>query len=204
MPAMTDPRELLLHELKDIYYVEKSLVKTLPDLSREATDRELRRGLDKHLGETKRQVTNIEKVFRALGEQPTAEQCPGFDGIKREHDEFMRDERPSTDVRDIFLTGAAARTEHYEIAAYTGMIALAKAIGEKECAALLDQNLKQEKEALKTVEAAGRRISRESARNGGSAARRTTGRSTARTASRRRSTSGTTQSRRSRSTTRSR
>ena len=205
MPAMTDPRELLLHELKDIYYVEKSLVKTLPDLSREATDRELRKGLDKHLGETKRQVTNIEKVFRALGEQPTAEQCPGFDGIKQEHDQFMREEQPSTDVRDIFLTGAAARTEHYEIAAYTGMIALAKAIGEKECAALLDQNLKQEKEALKTVEAAGRRISRESAKqNGGAAGRRTTGRSTARTSSRRRTSSGTTRSSRSRSSTRAR
>jgi ferritin-like metal-binding protein YciE len=169
MAAMTDPRELLLHGLKDIYYVEKALVKTLPSLSREATDRELRKGLDKHLGETKRQVTNLEKVFRSLGERPAAEQCPGFDGIKQEHDEFMREERPSGAVRDIFLTGSAARTEHYEIAAYTGMIALAKAIGEKEAAELLDKNLKQEKEALKTVESAGRRITRESAKQNGRA-----------------------------------
>jgi ferritin-like metal-binding protein YciE len=204
MRAMTNPRELLLHELKDLYYVEKSLVTTLPSLSREATDRELRKGLDKHLGETRRQVANIEKVFRALGEQPTAEQCPGFDGTKREHDEFLREEQPATDVRDIFLTGSAARTEHYEIAAYTGLIALARAMGEKECVALLDQNLRQEKEALKTVVSVGRRISRESAkRNGATGARRAPGKATARSTSRRASTS-TTRSTRSRRTARSR
>jgi ferritin-like metal-binding protein YciE len=206
MAAMTDPRELLLHELKDIYYVEKALVKTLPNLSREATDRELRKGLDKHLGETKRQVANIEKVFRSLGEQPTAEQCPGFDGIKQEHDEFMREEQPSTAVRDIFLTGAAARTEHYEIAAYTGMIALAKAIGEKEAADLLDKNLKQEKEALKTVESAGRRISRETAKQNGraTAARSSRSRSGSSSRSSGRRASTTTSRGTRRSTTRSR
>ena len=176
MPTMTDPRELMLHELKDLYYVEKALVKTLPKLSQEASDGELRRSLQQHLGETKQQVENLEKVFRALGERPAAEQCPGFDGIKREHDEFMQEERPSPQVRDIFLTGAAARTEHYEIAAYTGLIALARAMGERECVTLLDRNLKQEKEALKKAESAGRRIARESAkRNGRTTSRSSTG-----------------------------
>ena len=167
MTTMTDPRELMLHELKDIYYVEKALVRTLPQLSQEASDGELRRGLRQHLGETRKQVENLEKVFRALGERPAAEQCPGFDGIKQEHDEFMREEQASPQVRDIFLTGAAARTEHYEIAAYTSLIALARAIGEKECVTLLDRNLKQEKEALKKAESAGRRIARETAKSNG-------------------------------------
>ena len=31
---------------------------------------------------------------------------------------------------DAFLTGAGARTEHYEIAAYTGLVTMAKAMGE--------------------------------------------------------------------------
>jgi ferritin-like metal-binding protein YciE len=158
MAAMTDPRELLLHGLKDIYYVEKALVKTLPSLSREATDRELRKGLDKHLGETKRQVTNLEKVFRSLGERPAAEQCPGFDGIKQEHDEFMREERPSGAVRDIFLTGSAARTEHYEIAAYTGLVSQARALKQREAVELLQENLRQEKEALKKMETISKRL----------------------------------------------
>jgi ferritin-like metal-binding protein YciE len=172
VPTLTNPRQLLLHGLKDLYYVEKALVQALPTLADEASDGELKRGLTKHLGETKQQVTKLERVFKELGERPSAEQCPGFDGIKREHDEFMRQEDPSKQMRDVFLTGAAARTEHYEIAAYTEVIALARALRERECVQLLDENLKQEKQALKLAESAGRRISRESAKNGGAASRR--------------------------------
>ena len=38
MGEMTDPRELFLHELGDVLYVEQTLVKTLPKLQKEATD----------------------------------------------------------------------------------------------------------------------------------------------------------------------
>jgi ferritin-like metal-binding protein YciE len=51
----------------------------------------------------------------------------------------------------MFLTGAAARTEHYEIAAYTGLITMAKALGETDAAKLLGENLKDEKAALEMV-----------------------------------------------------
>jgi hypothetical protein len=52
----------------------------------------------------------------------------------------------------MFLTGAAARTEHYEIAAYTGLVSKARTLGQTKAAKLLDENLRQEKEALKKVE----------------------------------------------------
>ena len=162
---MREPRELFLHELKDIYYVEKSLTKTLPRLAAETKDRELASGLKAHLRQTERHAKNLEKVFQRLGEPAQAEPCPGFDGIKQEHDEFMK-ERPSQEVLDVFLTGAAARTEHYEIAAYTGLVTMAKAMGEDQAAKLLEQNLKQEKETLRTVEKIGRRLSKATAKNG--------------------------------------
>ena len=59
---------------------------------------------------------------------------------------------------DAFLTGAASRTEHYEIAAYTGLVSQARALGEREAVELLQENLKQEKEALKKVEAISKRL----------------------------------------------
>ena len=40
-------------------------------------------------------------------------------------------------LTDMFLTGAGARTEHYEIAAYTGLITMAQALGEKGAVPLL-------------------------------------------------------------------
>lgn len=161
MPTtMSDPRELLLHELQDLYYAEKAITKALPGMIREAGDDELVSGLEKHLEETKQQVKNLERVFAELGEKATGVPCPGIEGLKTEHDEFMSEESPSAEITDMFLTGSAARVEHYEIAAYTGLITLARGLGETGCARLLDENLRQEKEALRVVETIGKRLSR--------------------------------------------
>ena len=130
MAGMSDPRDLFLHELGDVLYAENTLVKALPKLAEEASDEELTLGFEEHLEETRQHVKNIEQVFEQLGEEPKAEQCPGIDGIKKEHDEFVSKESPSRDVLDSFLTGAGARTEHYEIAAYEGLVTMAEAMGE--------------------------------------------------------------------------
>jgi ferritin-like metal-binding protein YciE len=158
MSKMTDPRELFLHELGDILYAEKVLVKALPKLAKEATDAELRQGFEAHLAETRQHVANIEQAFKALGEKTKAEKCPGIDGIKTEHDEFMSDNKPTPQVCDLFLTGAGARTEHYEIAAYTGLVAMAEALGESKTLPLLKQNLLQEQAALAKLEKAAKRL----------------------------------------------
>lgn len=161
MASMSEPRELFLHELQDIYYAENTIVKALPTMIEEADDKELVSGLEKHLEETKQQVKNLEKVFDAIGETAKGEPCPGIKGIKAEHDEFMKEESPTQEIANMFLSGAAARVEHYEIAAYTGLITLARGLGETDCVALLEENLSQEKEALKAVEAVGKRLATE-------------------------------------------
>jgi ferritin-like metal-binding protein YciE len=148
---MNTPRDLFVHELGDILYAERTLVKTLPKLATEATDSQLTAAFEEHLSETKGHVENVEAAFEAIGERPKAEKCPGIEGLKTEHDEFVSDEDPSPDVLDLFLTGAAARTEHYEIAAYTGLITMAEALGEDKAATLLTTNLKQEQAALEKI-----------------------------------------------------
>jgi ferritin-like metal-binding protein YciE len=155
---MTSPKELFVHELQDIYYAERQLTRVLPTLATEATDRELTKAFQKHLTETREQVENLEQVFKNIGRRAEGQSCPGIDGIKKEHDEFMQENEPSTPVRDVFLTGAASRAEHYEIAAYTGLIEQARALGERDSVKLLQENLRQEKEALKTVESISKRI----------------------------------------------
>lgn len=148
---MDDPRELFIHELGDVLYAERVLVKTLPKLIDEATDSDLKSAFERHLSETETHVENVEAAFESIGEKAKAEKCPGIEGLKTEHDEFVSKEKPSSEVLDMFLTGAAARTEHYEIAAYTGLITMAEALGETDTAKLLGENLKQEKAALETV-----------------------------------------------------
>jgi ferritin-like metal-binding protein YciE len=161
MPAVTSPEQLFEHELQDMYYAEKTLTKVLPKLAEEASDRELSRAFTSHLKQTEGHVANIEKVFRSIGKTPQATPCPGIEGIKKEHDEFVESSSPSAEMLDAFLTGAAARAEHYEIAAYTGLVSQARALKEREAVELLQENLKQEKDALKKVETISKRILKE-------------------------------------------
>jgi ferritin-like metal-binding protein YciE len=163
MTDVRNPRELFLHELADILYVEQELADdTLPKLIGEVGDAELRRGLEKHLRETQRHVKNVQRVFKLVGEQPEAEECIGFEGLKAEHDKLV--EEASSELIDLVDAGAAARTEHYEIAAYQGLITMARSLGERESVDLLDQNLKEEKAALREVEKVARRLSKEQAK----------------------------------------
>jgi ferritin-like metal-binding protein YciE len=151
MTAITTPRDLFVHELGDILYVEQKLTQeVLPGLIAEVRRDDLRKGLERHLEQTRGHVTNLEQAFDAVGEQPKAEKCIGFEGLKNEHDELASE--VSGDLVDLVDAGAAARTEHYEIAAYSGLIEMARALGESEVVSLLEENLKEEREALREVE----------------------------------------------------
>ena len=159
MPTkMDEPRELFVHELGDLLFAENALIRALPKLAREASDAELQEGFESHLEETRRHAANLKQVFKVIGEPAKAEKCPAIEGITKEHDEFMSEENPSPAVCDMFLTGSGARAEHYEIAAYTGLITMARALGEKDAVPLLQENLKQEEAALAKLEKAAKRL----------------------------------------------
>ncbi|HKY24525.1 MAG TPA: DUF892 family protein [Gaiella sp.] len=163
MSDITTPRDLFLHELGDILYVERTLAKeALPKLIDEVRDEELREALESHLEETRGHVTNVEKVFELLGETPKEEPCIGFEGLKQEHAKLV--EESAEELIDMVDLGAAARTENYEIAAYEGLRRMAKAMGEDKAVALLDANLAEEKNALREVEKISTRVSNESAK----------------------------------------
>ena len=163
MAQITTPRELFLHELGDIMYVEDALAnEVLPKLISEVTDEEFRRALEAHLEETKGHLRNVEKVFEELGETPEPEPCIGFEGLKQEHDKLLQE--ASSELVDSIDLGAAARTENYEIAAYEGLRRMAKAMGEDRAVELLDKNLAEEKEALRKVEKISTRVANESAK----------------------------------------
>jgi ferritin-like metal-binding protein YciE len=174
MPTIATQRNLFVHELGDILYVERKLAdEVLPKLIGEVDDPELRRGLEKHHRETRRHVTNVERAFKSLGETPKSEPCLGFEGLKKEHDTLVSESAPQ--LVDAVDAGAAARTEHYEIAAYQGLLAMARALGERDVVPLLDANLKDERKALREVEKVARRLARDEAKgNGGTGARRAT------------------------------
>ena len=75
--------KLFEDELKDIYWVEKALVKAIPKMIKQATSEELAESLEAHLEETKEQVTRVEQVFEAIGKKATAKKCEAMEGLIR-------------------------------------------------------------------------------------------------------------------------
>src|SRR4051812_16997114 len=56
--------DLLVHGLKDIYYAENQILKSLPKLIDKATNRDLTKGLRDHLEETKKQSSDLIRCSR--------------------------------------------------------------------------------------------------------------------------------------------
>jgi len=142
--------DLLLHGLKDIYYAENRIVKSLPGLIEKATNRELTKGLKDHLEETKNQIVRLDQVFQKLGEEPKGVKCPAIDGLISEADE-VAGEVADKDVLDAAIVGSAQSVEHYEIARYGTLIAWAEAAGHDDIVRLLNTNLNEEKAADKKL-----------------------------------------------------
>ena len=138
--------DLLLHGLKDIYYAENRIVKSLPKLIDKATNRDLTKGLKDHLEETKNQITRLDQVFQKLGENPQGVKCPAIDGLISEADEIAG-EVADKEVLDAAIVGAAQSVEHYEIARYGTLIAWAESLGRDDVIRLLTTNLNEEKAA---------------------------------------------------------
>src|ERR1700751_2409833 len=136
--------DLLLHGLKDIYYAENRIIKSLPKLIEKATNRDLSKGLKDHLEETKNQVARLDQVFKKLGEEPKGVRCPAIDGLIDEADE-VAGEVADKDVLDAAIVGSAQAVEHYEIARYGTLIAWAESVGHDDIVRLLNTNLKEEK-----------------------------------------------------------
>lgn len=139
--------EFFIDELKDIYWAEKHLVKTLPKLQKAATSEELKNAFAEHLEVTKEHVTRLEEVFQLMEQKAVAKKCDAMEGITKEGEGVIEDTEAGTATRDVALIMAAQKAEHYEIATYGGLAQLARTLSRDDVAELLEQTLNEEKEA---------------------------------------------------------
>ena len=136
--------DLFVHQLQDIYYAEKQLLKALPKMADKATDQQLKQGFMTHLEETRTHVQRLEQVFQMHGAEVKAVNCPAIDGIIKEAEE-VAGEVEDKSVLDAALINAAQAVEHYEITRYGSLVAWAKQLGRNDCASVLQKTLDEEK-----------------------------------------------------------
>ncbi|MDQ6609278.1 MAG: ferritin-like domain-containing protein [Bacteroidota bacterium] len=139
-------KEFFIDELKDIYYAEKHIAKTLPKMKKAATSAELKQAFEDHREMTLNQVMRLEQVFGLLGEKVKAKKCEAIEGITKEGEGIIEETEAGTATRDVGLILAAQKVEHYEISTYGGLAQLALTLGLDEAADLLRTTLEEEKQ----------------------------------------------------------
>jgi ferritin-like metal-binding protein YciE len=136
--------DLFFEGLKDIYTVEKQILRALPKMAKAAQSDELRRAMERHLEETRVQVQRLNRVFEIAGKRPTGKKCPAIEGMIEEAQELM-EEFKGSDALDAGLIADAQSVEHYEITRYGTLRTWAQQLGMQEAARLLDETLTEEK-----------------------------------------------------------
>lgn len=137
-------QDLFIHGLSDIYSAEKQLAKALPRLARASEDQDLSEAFDKHLEETRGQIERIDQIVEQLDIRLRRIKCRGMEGLVDEAREII-ETVPQGSLRDAALVAGAQKAEHYEIAAYGTLCALARQMDHQDAAKLLDQTLQEEK-----------------------------------------------------------
>lgn len=134
--------DLFEDQIKDLYSAENQIIKALPKMAKNATNPQLRTAFERHLEETRNQVTRLEQIAEELDFSPKGKKCAGMEGLLEEGKEVMQEF--DEDTLDAGMIGAAQKVEHYEIAAYGTARAHAEMLGYTRAARLLQQTLDEE------------------------------------------------------------
>lgn len=133
------------HTLKDIYYAENALTKTIPKMIEAAPEGDIRTAFEDHLKETKEHVKLLKEVFKTIDKPAEGEKCDAIEGLIKETESII--EEASGKALGACLIGAAQAIEHYEIARYGTLRQWAKEQKNDEAHDLLSQILDMEKAA---------------------------------------------------------
>jgi ferritin-like metal-binding protein YciE len=144
--AAKNLRDLFEDSLKDIYWAEKALTKTLPKMVKNATAPELKQAIENHIKETNEQIDRLDQIFKLIGKKAVGKKCDAMAGLIEEGDGIVK-ETEIGDVRDAGIIAAVQKVEHYEIATYGTLYAFATALDEDDVSRLLLVTLKEEKNA---------------------------------------------------------
>lgn len=138
--------QLFTDALKDMYWAEQAIIEGLKKMQQAATNDELTEAFEDHEMETKKHVSRLEKVFEQIGLPAEAKKCAAMEGILKEAEEIIKNTPEGSATRDAGLIIAAQKVEHYEIASYGGLVAIAHTLGQTKAAKLLQKTLDEEEE----------------------------------------------------------
>jgi len=148
---MQTGHELFVHGLSDMLDAENQLTEALAENASDSSRADLKKAFEQHRKQTVGHIKRLKECFQLLGDEPEETECHGIRGLVAEKKAFT-EEGPSDDLIDVFNVGAAVKVETYEICEYESLIEMAREMKHSKVAQLLNQNLQEEKAALKKME----------------------------------------------------
>ena len=142
--------DVFTEQLNDLRSAEQQLIDALPKLAAAASSDELRRAFENHLAETRGHLERIDDVLADNDIERTSEVCDGMKGLIREGEKIVSASGDPM-AKDAALIAAAQRVEHYEIAGYGTVIALADHLDLDGAKEMLGQTLEEEADADKLL-----------------------------------------------------
>jgi ferritin-like metal-binding protein YciE len=157
MGQMINLKELLVHEIQDLYSAEEQIIEALPKMAENSANPQLKQALNRHLQVTKGQKDRLDKVKKLLNvDDPQqkgllekifgAPKCKGTEGLIKEGEKLMK-ENMEDSVRDAAIIASAQKIEHYEISGYGTARAYAMQLGLADVEKLLTETLNEEYDA---------------------------------------------------------
>jgi ferritin-like metal-binding protein YciE len=150
--AIKTLEEKFVHGLGDIYDAEHRFLEAQQTMLPNATSPAVQASLEKHIAETEQQIVNLTKVHELLGLTAERIACDGAKGIVSEGNKLLSETKDVPALADLAIVGGCSKVEHYEIAAYRGLIAGAEQMGQSDVVRLLSENLQQEEKTAQTLE----------------------------------------------------
>jgi ferritin-like metal-binding protein YciE len=140
--------DVFIEQIRELYDVEKQLVRALPKMAKSAESEELAEGLRAHLVETNEHVQRLEQIFEMCDEKPRVKASKGIRGLIEDSKLEMNGKGP---FQDLAIIESAQKAEHYEISAYGNAKTLAGKLGKGGAVSLLERTLQEEKAADKKL-----------------------------------------------------
>ena len=139
-----DGRELLILELQEVHSAESQLSRILPRLAKSAASDALQSRLEERLTQGERVLKEVDDALAGLDASPGRKKNVAAEGLMNDAREHVQ-EIEAGPALDTVLIGAIQKTEHYCIASWGTVKALAEALGEKNAARSMERALKEGK-----------------------------------------------------------
>lgn len=163
MEQLLNLKNLLEHQVEDLYSAEEQIIEALPKMIETAKNARLKKALSEHLSVTKehkRRLDKIKSIFKKGQEQEEENKaksfierifgggtkCKGMEGLLKEGDKVIGEDMDEQ-VKDAAIIAAAQKVEHYEISGYGTARAYAAQLKMGEVEKLLQQTLNEEYKA---------------------------------------------------------